>query len=120
MRAPTVRERFLREERGFTLIEMTITTVIMMVMLFALHSVFSMSINIFSYGNNKVDAVEGAREGIEKMEREIRQAYAFDRAAGNTLLLQTWTANEIRFGNDLDGNREIACPNPGGVCELIT
>ena len=58
-----MKERFLREERGFTLTEMMVTTVIMMVVLFALYSIFDMSLQVFSFGNNKVEAVESARIG---------------------------------------------------------
>ena len=46
--------RVLREERGFTLTEMMVTTVIWIVMLFALYSMFDMSIRVFGFGNNKV------------------------------------------------------------------
>jgi prepilin-type N-terminal cleavage/methylation domain-containing protein len=124
VRALSVKERFLREERGFTLIEMSITIIIMMVMFLALHSVFEMSVKIFSAGNNKIEAVEGARVGLEKMEREIRQAYAYDRegrvgpSPGSQPHL-FWdpvsaahppafpAANSITFGNDLDGDRQI-------------
>ena len=45
---------------------------IMMVVFFALSSIFDMSLRVFSFGNNKVEAVESARVGMEKMEREIR------------------------------------------------
>ena len=86
---PGVKERFLREERGFTLMEMMITTIIWIVVLFALYGVFDMSITAFRVGNNKVEAVEGARLGLEKMEREIRQAYVFDRANGNSALFES-------------------------------
>jgi len=118
---PATRERFLREESGFTLVEMMITTVIMIIMLFALYSIFDMSLRIVSFGNNKVEAVESARLGLDKMEREIRQAYAFDRANGNMLRFETWTPTQIRFGNDLDGNGIIECPNTGTPpqCEKI-
>jgi hypothetical protein len=59
--------------------------------------------------------MENARAGLEKMEREIRQAN------GNTLILETRTPTEIRFGNDLDGNGVIQCPNtdPDPQCEKI-
>src|SRR5215203_4405921 len=70
-----IRERFLKEEKGFSLPEMLVTIVIMMVVFFALYSVFDMSVRIFSYGSNKVEAVESARLGLERMEREIRAAY---------------------------------------------
>jgi prepilin-type N-terminal cleavage/methylation domain-containing protein len=58
-----IRERLLREERGFTLPEMMVTMVIMIVMLFALYSVFDMSLRVFAFGNNKTEAMESARLG---------------------------------------------------------
>ncbi len=50
----------------------------MIVVLSALYSVFDMSLRVFSFGNDKVEAVESARVGMEKMEREIRAAYPVD------------------------------------------
>lgn len=46
---------------------------------------------------------------MEKMEREIRQAHAVNTATGQ--MFETWTSTQIRFGNDLDGDGTIACPN---------
>ncbi len=113
------RERLLKDERGFTLPEMLITITIMGVVFSALFSVFDMSLTIFSYGNNKVEAAENARVGLEKMEREIRQAHAINTATGQ--MFDTWTPTQIRFGNDLDGNGVIACPNTSSPtkCEKI-
>ncbi len=116
--------RFLREESGFTLVEMMITSIIWIVVLLALASVFDMSITAFRVGNNQVEAVEGARLGLERMEREIRQAYAFDRGATptpDTHLFDTWTPTQIRFGNDLNGSEKIECPNAASPpqCEKI-
>jgi prepilin-type N-terminal cleavage/methylation domain-containing protein len=121
VRALTVRERFLREERGFTLIEMMITTVIWIAVLFALYSVFDMSLTAFRVGSNKVEAVESARLGLEKMEREVRQASVLDRSIDPNKIFQTTPAQttQIRFGNDLDGSRMIECPNEAGQCEKI-
>jgi prepilin-type N-terminal cleavage/methylation domain-containing protein len=115
-----MRERFLREERGFTLTEMMITIVIWIVILFALYSIFDMSIKAFSFGNNKAEAMENARLGVEKMEREIRQASAFNNGAGDAHLFDTMEETQIAFGNDLDGNEIIECPNTNGDCELIS
>jgi prepilin-type N-terminal cleavage/methylation domain-containing protein len=116
----SVKERFLREERGFSLPEMITTIFIMGVVFLALHSIFTMSLRVYSFGNNKVEAVESARLGLEKMEREIRQAYAFDRGNDNPVLLlfETWDPAAIRFGNELDGNMVIECPN-ADQCEKI-
>ena len=116
MKMLSAMERFVKDERGFSLSEMMVTTMIMLMVLLALFGIFDMSLKVFSYGNNKVEAVESARVGMEKMEREIRQAYA---PSANAQMFDTWTSTQIRFGNDLDGNGVIACPNSTGRCEKI-
>jgi competence protein ComGC len=96
----------LREESGFTLTEMMVTVLIMIVMFLALGSIFDMSLKVFMFGNNNVEATENARVALERMEREIRAAYPYnspdirrlDASGTNT------TANKITFFNDLDGN----------------
>lgn len=122
-----MRERLLKDEAGFTLTELMVTIMIMITVLFALYSIFDMSIRVFSFGNDKVEATENARLGLEKMEREIRAAYPYDKAAGTPEGLSLfkpgeWTTTKITFGNDLDGNRKIECPTPEtpARCETIT
>jgi competence protein ComGC len=115
MRALIVKERFLRGERGFTLVEMLVTLVIWIMVLFALYGIFDMSVRVFSFGNNKVEAADSARAGLDKMVQEIRQAYPYNPGAAtpDTHLFDIWNPTEIRFGNDLDGNGVIQCPNTG-------
>ena len=116
-------------EGGFTLPEVLVATTLMVVVLFALYSIFDMSIRVYSFGNDKVEAVENARLGLERMEREIRAAYPYDKAGGQNHLF--WSpgypeaaeippSDRISFGNDLDGNRKIECPPPPSPCETIT
>jgi competence protein ComGC len=122
-------KRLLREEKGFSLSEMMVTILIMIIVLFALYSIFDMSLKTYSFGNSKAEAMENARLGMEKMEREIRQAYAFDKGNPNPVnrdprLFDTWTATQITFGNDLDGDMKSGptageCPNIND-CELIS
>jgi type II secretory pathway component PulJ len=123
--------RFLREEGGFTLTEMMITIVIWIVMLFALYGLFDMSIRVFSFGNNKVEAMESARLGLERMEREIRAAFAVSPTSNHLFFSANGstsnppqampTATQITFGNDLGAagasNEIIECGDP---CEYIT
>lgn len=104
-------KRLLSEEGGFTLPEMLVTITIMMTVLFALYSIFDMSIRVFSFGNDKVEAVENARLGLEKMEREIRDAYPRDKAGGNTTLFTSFTSGSITFGNDTNGDRKVTTPD---------
>lgn len=121
------------DESGFTLPETLVTIMIMIVVLFALYSIFDMSIRVFTYGNAKTEAVENARLGIEKMEREIRAAYPVDRAVDTSRYLffsangttssppkAMPTATQITFGNDLDGDGKVTCPNTANKCEYIT
>ena len=116
MRVPC--KRFVREQAGFTLVEMMVTMMVMIVVLFALYNIFDSSVRVFSFGNNKVEAVENARLGLEKMEREIRASYPINKAGGDAVVLSGWTATSVTFGNDLDSNGKVECVS-GSTCERI-
>ena len=117
------RRRLVRDEAGFTLTEMMVTVMIMSVVLFALFGIFDMGLRVFSFGNDKVEATEQARLGMEKMTREIRAAYPVDKiggiggskqhvffTAGASATATRPLVNSITFGNDLpDG---ATPPNP--------
>ncbi len=105
-------KRLWREEGGFTLSEMLVTIMLMIMVFFALHSIFDMSIRVFSFGNDKVEAVENARLGLERMEREIRAAYPYNKTDNDTtndylFPPGSFVSNSITFGNDLNGDRRI-------------
>jgi type II secretory pathway component PulJ len=138
MTMPCLRERFLGDERGFTLTEALTSTIIMSFILLALAGLFDASLKVYSFGNNKIEAVESARIGLQKMEREIRQAFQVDSAASQNQLFFTTGSNpplamtlpagtpkvvdQLTFGNDLGGSPEfgndiIECGSP---CEYIT
>ncbi len=126
--------RLVHDEGGFTLPEMLVTIMVMTAVLFSLYSIFDMSIKVFSFGNEKVEAIENARLGLEKMEREIRAAYPVNGPSG-TPRYRFFSANgatsappaampsasQITFGNELGfpGDQRIQCPT-GGTCEYIT
>ena len=126
----------MKEESGFSLPEMMVTMVIMIVVLFALYSIFDMGLRVFAYGNNKAEAMENARLGVEKMEREVRAAYKYNSGASQDhlffdtasptapidLAVTGTTVSELTFGNDLSltgaaGRGVIECGTP---CEYIT
>lgn len=123
--------RLPKNEQGFTLAEVLVTMVMMLTVMFALYSIFDMSLRVFSYGNNKIEAVENARLGLERMEREIRAAYPVDAANDDNHLFFTAdgtsppqqqempASGQITFGNDLNGNGTIECPDDGN-CEYVT
>ncbi len=99
----------LREEGGFSLPELLVTMMMMLLVMFALYSIFDMSLRVFSFGNDKTEAVEQARLGLERMERDLRAAYPYNKPADNTLFpgFATNPSSSITFGNDLDGDRQI-------------
>ena len=136
MKIRDVTGRFLREESGFTLTEILVTSIMMFVVLSAIYSVSEMSLRAFSTGNNKAEAVANARVGLQKMEREIRAAYPassgsstlFFNANGSTgnPPQQMPSATQITFGNDLGFTPGEGTPVADGVitcgspCEYIT
>lgn len=123
------KSRLYREEDGFTLVEVLVTTLVMVIVLFALAGIFDMTLRTYSFSNNKVEAVENARLGLEKMSREVRAAYPYDKAASpeDTRLLDTMAQGEISFGNDnvipnfeVDLTEEITYTlddGSGGTCD---
>ena len=136
MRTLSTRERFLKDEMGFTLSEVLVTTIIMSFILLALASLFDASLKVYSFGNNKLEAVESARVAMDKMEREMRQAYYYDLTSNpqktylllnpadptTALTVPPTDVTQVTFGNDLPGapgagNRKIECGSP---CEYIT
>jgi type II secretory pathway component PulJ len=118
----------LREESGFTLTEILVTSIMMVMVLSAIYSVSDMTLRVFSVGNDKVEAVESARVGMEKMEREIRAAYPVDSLDSDYLffnangaasdppqLMPTQNGSQITFGNNLGA----PVGDPGGADEVI-
>jgi type II secretory pathway component PulJ len=136
VRTLSTRERFLKDETGFTLSEVLVTTIIMSFVLLALASLFDASLKVYSFGNNKLEAVESARVAMDKMEREMRQAYYYDLTSNpqktylllnpadptTALTVPPTDVTQVTFGNDLPGapgagNSKIECGSP---CEYIT
>jgi len=98
----------LREEQGFTLTEMMVTMMLMIMVLFALYSIFDMGLRVFAFGNDKIEAVENARLGLEKMEREIRAAYRCDASDDES-------TNDHLFLNPTDTGCSAAPAMPTGA-----
>lgn len=119
-------------EEGFSLPELLVTMLLMMTAMIALYSVFDMSLRVFSFGNDKTEAVENARLGMERMEREIRTAYPYNKLDGDTTndnilygvpsstTVPTNPAGTITFFNDLNGDYAESPPLPTDPGERIT
>ncbi|CAN5697834.1 hypothetical protein BH24ACT22_BH24ACT22_19350 [soil metagenome] len=96
-----MKQRLLREEDGFTLPEALVAMLMMVTVMFALYAIFDMSLRVFSFGNDKVEAVENARIGLSRMEREIRAAYPYNKPGEDNIRLSTREPDRISFGNDV-------------------
>jgi hypothetical protein len=106
------RKRVVCEEAGFTLTEMLVTTLLTILVLFALFSMFDMGIRVFTFGNDKVDATEKARLGMEKMEREIRAAYPVDGVNGlNHVFFPSGSPDPATSNPTLPGEQSITFGN---------
>lgn len=123
-----MKERLFREEDGFTLTEVLVAMIMMITVMFALYSIFDMSLRVFSFGNDKTEAVENARLGMERMERELRAAYPYDKLNGTNEIFPNYTTNpssSITFGIDTQGatasdppDRKITAPDEEITYEL--
>jgi type II secretory pathway component PulJ len=111
-----MRRQLIREEGGFTLPAMLVSITLMILMLFALYSVFDMSIRVYGFGNDKLEATENARLGLEKMARDLRTAYPYDKVNEQEHLFWTSanpatpafpTSSSVTFGNDVNADRKI-------------
>jgi hypothetical protein len=106
------RKRVVCEEAGFTLTEILVTTMIMIIVLFGLYSMFDMGLRVYSFGNDKVDATEKARLGMEKMEREIRAAYPVDGVNGlNHVFFPSGSPDPANSAPTLPGGQSITFGN---------
>lgn len=109
--------KVFRDERGFTLVEALVAMLVMVTVMFALYAIFDAGVRVFRFGNDKTEAVESARVGMERMERELRAAYPFNRTGdGGAVLFPAFGPNpsgSISFGNDLNGNGAIGAASSG-------
>lgn len=117
--------RALREEAGFTLVEVLVAATMMFAVLFALYGIFDVSVRAFGYGGDRVEAVGNARLALGRMEREIRASYPYDLSADppkRFLFLDPLdptrpavpTSTRIAFGNEAGGDRKISAPEVVG------
>jgi hypothetical protein len=100
-------------EAGFALPEALVALVMTAAVLFALYAVFDAGVRVFGAGRDRAEAVQAARLGLTRMEREIRAAYPRGKANGDMMLLTDFGENRLAFGNDLNGNRRTADPATG-------
>lgn len=126
--------KLLRDQSGFTLIEALVAMLMMLTVMFALYAIFDAGVRVFRFGNDKTEAVENARLGLERIEREIRAASPYDRSADppRDHLFFVYTAPSepvmppevptssaagVTFGNDFNGECGLRRVSAGGACD---
>lgn len=104
-------ENRFADERGFTLAEVLVTILLMVLVLFALYSIFDTTLRVLGQGQDGVKAAQDARAALSRMEREIRAA---NRAVTGGALIDTASSNsdQISFCSTLgDEASPGACTN---------
>ena len=92
-------------EAGYTLPEALVAMVLTAAVLLALYAIFDAGVRVFGAGRDRTEAVQAARLGLTRIEREIRAAYPRDKAAGDETLLAGYGEERLLFYNDLNGHR---------------
>ncbi len=74
-------------DRGFTLIELVMVMVIVMVVAFVVGDSVVMGVNAYFAAGNRGEAIDKGRLALERMQREIRNSIEFSNATASTTAL---------------------------------
>ncbi len=94
-------------QKGFSLLEVLTTTAIFGVLLVGVCTIYAASLKSFNRGQNKIEAQQNARVGIEVLARELRLAGYDPSDAINVLpttAIEVAAANTVTFIADVDGD----------------
>jgi prepilin-type N-terminal cleavage/methylation domain-containing protein len=105
-----MRSRTLRDQSGFTLVELMVAMSIFLLILVGIFQVFDPSSKAYSTTERKVNVQQGGRVAMDAMSRQIRMAGYFpeniDANNGNDILtpsVQVATESALAVAGDLDG-----------------
>ena len=107
--------KITRNQSGFTLLEMLVSSAIFAIVLFAIYTMHITSQDTSTRGVNKIEVQQNARVAKERMTREIRMA-GYDPSSaisvqGSPTAVQVATATTLTFIADVTGD---------GVSEQVT
>ncbi len=92
VRLANIRRR-LRAEDGFSLAEALVAATLTVTVLFALYALFDITVRAYDSGGARIEAIQNARVGLERMQRELRAAHPY----GDGSLLRVHESDEISF-----------------------
>lgn len=98
----------IRNQSGFTLLEMLISSAVFVIILFAIYLMLTTNQVTYMRGENRVEIQQNGRVAMRRMAREIRMA-GYDPssaipAQGSQTAIQVANANIVTFIADLDGD----------------
>ena len=98
----------ITNNNGFTLIEMMVTVVILSIIVLGLVTFFSGGIRSWVSGQSQLKAQREARQAMDRMVREIREAdYIIDTATNDTVDFHTPFDGEISYSYN-ESNKRIS------------
>lgn len=106
----------LKRETGFTLVELLVTTLLMVIVMGAMYSVHRVQTHTVKAQEFRMEAQEYARAALDMMVREMRNSGYFPNrvpcpAPANTTGIVAASAQNFQFVYDADGDNDCAGPN---------
>ena len=101
----------LRNNSGFTMVELLVTTIVLAIVLAAVNGIFFSSNQMYNRSNRLAGAQMDSRLGMSIMSKEIRHAGCDPGGIGVTPILVA-TNDSIRINADLDADSTITTVEP--------
>lgn len=91
----------MRDDAGFTVVEVLVTAVILVLLLGAVYTVFESGLNIWFQSERKVDRQQNVRIAVDRLTREIRNGRRLVDTDGKTYIeFEDYLGRTIRYYHD--------------------